>query len=202
MTPSTGLGTAAWKAWPVIAVIATWVTVALLWPRDRGQLSDADHAVFRQRVASLEAAKTEQERYYLMGEAALALAMEGKMELAERYAHELLAMSGQLRVDWNYGNAVHEANTVLGLAALKRGDNAEARRRLLGSARVRGSPQLNTYGPTMALARELLLIGEREVVLEFLELCGRFWESDRGRIDRWMKEIRSGRLPDFGANLY
>lgn len=194
--------TAAWRAAPAIVVLAVLVGGALLWPRDRGELTDADHAVFRQRVASLEAAKTEQERYYLLGEAALALAMEGKMELAASYAHELLAMSGQLKVDWNYGNAVHEANTVLGLVALKRGDTAEARRRLLASARVRGSPQLNTFGPTMALARELLLIGEREDVLEFLELCGRFWESDRGRIDRWMNEIRDGRPPDFGANLY
>ena len=53
----------------------------------------------------------------------------------------------------------------------------------------------------MALARLLLDAGERDAVLEFLELCGEFWKLDRGLLDSWTAAVRAGETPFFGVNL-
>jgi hypothetical protein len=50
----------------------------------------------------------------------------------------------------------------------------------------------------MPLARELLLRGEQETVLQVFEDCKRFWKLDRGRLDQWSEDVRAGRLPLFG----
>ena len=64
-----------------------------------------------------------------------------------------------------------------------------------------GSPQLDSFGPNMLLAKELLEHGEREAVIEYFKRCGRFWEMERTRLEQWTKDARAGRTPDFGANL-
>jgi hypothetical protein len=55
----------------------------------------------------------------------------------------------------------------------------------------------------MALAKELLEKGEREVVLEYFELCKNFWTgtNQHQKLDQWAGEVKKGRIPDFGANL-
>ncbi len=53
----------------------------------------------------------------------------------------------------------------------------------------------------MSLAKELLERGEKEVVLRYLDLCKSFWTSSRGQPDRWIDEIKAGKIPDFGPNL-
>ena len=97
------------------------------------------------------------------------------------------------------GDAVHAGNTVLGRLALRDGDVEVAKQRLLESGATSGSFSLERAGPSMVLARELLASGERDAVLEFLGSCTRFWKRDEGRLDRWAKEIREGRTPDFGS---
>jgi hypothetical protein len=53
----------------------------------------------------------------------------------------------------------------------------------------------------MSLAKDLLDKGQRDVVLEYFELCRKFWKMDRGRLDQWSQEVKDGKTPDFGANL-
>jgi hypothetical protein len=53
----------------------------------------------------------------------------------------------------------------------------------------------------MSFAREMPEAGEREPVLEYLNLCRSFWKGDEGRLDRWTREIKEGRIPDFGPSL-
>lgn len=53
----------------------------------------------------------------------------------------------------------------------------------------------------MSLARDLLLAGETDAVLEHLEDCRTLWEMGSESLDRWRDEVRIGRIPDFGANL-
>lgn len=101
---------------------------------------------------------------------------------------------------WDYGNIVHEAHTALGRIALREGDIAEAKRQLLEAGRTPGSPQLNSYGPDMTLARDLLAKGEHEVVLDYFELCRRFWKDEAHLLDRWSQDVREGRRPDFGSH--
>jgi hypothetical protein len=60
---------------------------------------------------------------------------------------------------------------------------------------------MNSFGPNMSLAKDLLEKGEREVVLEYFELCRKFWKLHTGRLDDWSRDVKAGRIPDFGANL-
>ena len=54
----------------------------------------------------------------------------------------------------------------------------------------------------MTLAKELLEKGEREVVLEYFDLCAKFWELERDKkLKKWKSQVEAGKTPDFGANL-
>ena len=62
---------------------------------------------------------------------------------------------------------------------------------------------LSSFGPNMALAKELLEAGEKAAVIEYLQLCKNFWDyaQKRGTLDRWIKTIKAGEIPEFGPNL-
>lgn len=104
---------------------------------------------------------------------------------------------------WNSGNRIHHGNLVLGRIALREGNIEAAKSRLIAAGKTPGSPQLNSFGPNMALAKALLEIGEREAVLEYFRLCSKFWNSDRAKekLDNWSVLSAAGRIPDFRANL-
>jgi hypothetical protein len=53
----------------------------------------------------------------------------------------------------------------------------------------------------MMLAKELLEKGERKSVLEYFDLCVKFWTGDNGKLSQWRTAVQSGEVPDFGANL-
>ena len=72
---------------------------------------------------------------------------------------------------------------------------------LLKAGATSGSPQLDSFGPNMSLAKELLEKDQREPVLLYFELCRKFWEMGGERLDRWTKEVNAGITPDFGGSL-
>jgi hypothetical protein len=117
------------------------------------------------------------------------------------YATEVLGGATRYRTDWNYGNAVHKANLALGRLALRDGSKEEAKGFLLEAGKTPGSPQLNSFGPNMVLAKEMLERGNRDAVLEYLDLCSKFWSSDFGALKRWKALIAEGKQPNFAANL-
>jgi hypothetical protein len=141
-------------------------------------------------------------RFYALNDLARMAFEAGEMEKAGRYANELLESAAAYPGDWNSGNAIHQGNVVLGRLDLRAGAVGKAKEHLLAAGRTKGSPQLNSFGPNMALAKELLERQEQEVVLEYLELCGTFWKNDRGRLEQWRVSIRGGAIPEFGASLY
>ncbi len=116
-------------------------------------------------------------------------------------AKDYLEAAERNRHSKNYGNAVHQANIVLGLIALERQEVELAEQYLLAAARTPGSSQLKGMGPNMLLAQKLLESGRRRTVLRYLERCGKFWRLSMGRLWKWKLEIRAGRTPNFGANL-
>jgi hypothetical protein len=117
-----------------------------------------------------------------------------------RYALELLeSVRGEER-DWNYGNVIHDANLILGRVALKQGKIEKAKGYLVEAGKTPGSPQLNSYGPDMSLAEELVTIGEREAVVEYFNLCRSFWKRGEGRLDEWTRAVEAGEIPDFGRH--
>ncbi len=125
----------------------------------------------------------------------------GEFEKAETYARRLLEVASQNRSDFYYGAALHHGNLILGRLALRAGDVQKAKSSLLAAGRTPGGPQLSSFGPNMSLAKELLERGEKQAVLEYLELCKRFWTSPRNPLDLWIETIKSGGTPNFGANL-
>jgi hypothetical protein len=127
-----------------------------------------------------------------------------EFEEARNFARELLssAASSDLPEFFrNGGNAVHHGNLILGRVALQSGDLIQARERLIAAGRTSGSPQLNSFGPNMAPARELLERGERGAVLEFFDLCEKFWQHGSDRLGEWKRQVNAGEVPEFGPNL-
>ncbi len=141
------------------------------------------------------------ERFTVLAATAKAAYGAGSYEIAEKYATELLASSSDYPNDWNYGNAIHDGNMVLGLVAVEKGDIDLAIEYLLKAGDTSGSPQINTFGPNMTLAEVLIEKGEAESVLEYFELCKKFWELEGGKLESWAASVRGGGKPDFGANL-
>ena len=123
-----------------------------------------------------------------------------EMEKAKKYANQMLESDGPT-ADWNYGNKVHDGNNLLGRIALANGDVEEAKKRLLAAADTPGSPQLDSFGPNMQLASELLDAGEKQAVLDCFDRCEKFWDMGADRLKAWRKKVEKGRKPDFGANL-
>lgn len=168
-------------------------------PAGGGEGLTVEQALARYEQA-LRATTDPARKFYLLTDAAPTALAAGQTEKAKSYARALLDQAPALEKDWNYGNAVHVGNTVLGLIALGDGGVAEAGRLLLASAGSHGSPQLNSFGPDMLLAKELLARGERETVAQYLELCARFWKGDYGKLDQWKAAVARGETPDFRPN--
>jgi protocatechuate 3,4-dioxygenase beta subunit len=98
-------------------------------------------------------------------------------------------------------DAVHQGNSTLGLLALEKGELAVARRFLLASGDVRGSPVLGSFGPNMNLANELLRRGERETVVTYLEQCLVFATLQADTIRGWIAEIKQGSTPTLRSSV-
>jgi hypothetical protein len=142
------------------------------------------------------------QRFYGLKAAAQAAFDAGDLNTAENYASELLADAPSYPKDWNYGNAIFYGNMLLGRVALRRDRNvALARSLLIASGKTPGSPQLNSFGPNMSLAKDLLKAGERDTVLEFFGECSLFWKQQFSKLDQWSAMVKGGGDPDFGANL-
>lgn len=80
--------------------------------------------------------------------------------------------------DWNYGNLLHEGHIMLGAVRLVEGDLPAAEAELRAAGQTPGSPQLNSFGPDLSLAWELLRRGRDEAVLDYLHGIARFWSPD------------------------
>lgn len=140
-------------------------------------------------------------RFYRLDELAKQAFAADDLKKASLYATDLLAAAAQQPQDWNYGNAILMGNTVLGRIALRQGQLDSAKEYLLKAGRTPGSPQLNSFGPNMSLAKELAEKGEQTVVIEYFDLCRKFWKMGADKLDLWTKTVQAGNVPDFGANL-
>ena len=112
---------------------------------------------------------------------------------------------------WNYGNRIFNVHTLLGRVALREGKLDDAKKHLLTAGHTPGSPQLNSFGPSFILARELAEKGERDTVIDFLDSVARFWanpdtrtEANSNRVasenlkqlEFWKTQLRAGKVPD------
>jgi tetratricopeptide (TPR) repeat protein len=149
----------------------------------------------------LAAADTPEKRFYALGAAAKECFAAGRIEDAEKYAQELMALLPSFQANREFGGAMSDANLVLGRIVVRKGNVEEAKRYLLAAGQSPTTPQLENYGPNMNLAKDLLAKGERQVVLNYFVLCRKFWLNGGAQLDQWSQQVRDGNTPDFGANL-
>jgi thiol-disulfide isomerase/thioredoxin len=134
----------------------------------------------------LQTSTIEAQRTHLLGMLAEVEFDAGQTSEAARDAAKVLTVAPPRGWD-----EIHKAHTLLGRIAMKRGDLATAKQSLLASARVESTPTLSSFGPSMHLAQQLLDAGERDVVIEYLELSRKFWTRDQGKIDAFVKALKT-----------
>jgi len=186
-------------ALPVILFITVRIApdaIPYLIKSNIGSTEPKDHG-----VARLQKAKSEEDRFYALGDAAKQAFTKGDYTDAKTCAEELATLAPKYKGNWNYGNAIQDSNVVLGRLALREGRVEDAKSHLIEAGKSPGSPQMNSFGPNVSLAKDLLEKGEKQIVIEYFTLCKSFWEMHRGRLDDWIALAQGGRVPDFGANL-
>ena len=176
------------------AIISLLMTLPCLAQIDQGTR-------YKKAMAQLNNATNEMTRFYALNKAAQESLNAGKQDDARQYAKELKALMEKYKMDWNYGNAVQDVNIVFGRLALSEGKMDVAKQFLLAAGQSPGSPQMNTFGPNMTLAKALLEKGAKDTVLEYFTLCSKFWTMDDGKLKEWSALVKQGEMPYFGANL-
>lgn len=116
---------------------------------------------------------------------------------------EYLKLANKYKDDWNYGNAIHQSYTYLGLLSIDQNKISRAKEYLIKAGSTPGSPQLNNFGPNMLLAEKLLRLNQVDVVLEYIDICKSFWcfFFRITKTIKWKWLIKNGKVPNFGASL-
>lgn len=136
-------------------------------------------------------------RFYLLDDLVSEQYSKGNYSKAKDLAHEYIELAETYSKNWNFGNAIHDANRILGLMSYSEGKIDEAADYLLQSSKSTGSPQLDTFGPEMDLANLLLKEGKAEAVKTYLIEIKKFWEMDNGAVDDWLEKIEAGKKPEL-----
>ena len=145
----------------------------------------------------------------------------GNISEAKNYATQLLSIAPKIRpndydkpenvylhdtvgnsIHTDYGVAIHDGNMVLGRIALREHWLSDAKNYLAKAGMTPGACTLNSFGPNMSLAQDLIDAGQRDTVLQYFTECRRFWGYQADKLDSWEEDVKSGGSPDFGANLY
>lgn len=121
----------------------------------------------------------------------------GELDRAHALARRLLDFVEREGLSTRRSRAHFDAHAALGRVALRRGDVDAAERHLLEAAHLDGDESLTTFGPSTELAQELLDVGRRAAVREFLERCRVFSNHDHGRIDAWLAALDRGDADPF-----
>ena len=137
------------------------------------------------------------ERFYSLDSLAKAAYEAGDFDGATRLAKEYLELATLYRCDWNYGNAIHDANRYLGLISLKKGDGEAAATYLLAAGKSTGSPQLDSFGPDLDLANALLKEGRVPAVKQYLNDIRSFWKMGDVQTSEWLASIEKGEKPEL-----
>ena len=125
----------------------------------------------------------------------------GRVEDAKSWALLALQESSSTKPDWSTADSAHRGHITLGRIALISGNLAEAKQHLIAAGQSQGSPSLDSFGPNMMLAKELLEKGERDTVIEYFQQCANFWKMHGDKLEQWTATVKGGGIPDFGANL-
>jgi len=173
-------------------------------PSEKKKLAQKELVLLEKKYSSRPPEKTEQEKEWSLDklrELAEVAFRAGEYKKATDYANKSLSKVKGHPLKGTYALVVHKGHIVLGRIALQKGDVKAAGMHLLAAGDVKGSATLSSFGPNMALAKELLEHGQRDVVIAYLERCKRFWDMGQKELTSWIKIIQKGGMPKFGANL-
>jgi TonB family protein len=120
------------------------------------------------------------------------------IDKATMYATQLLRLPPK---DYDYGQAVHDGNMVLGVVSLRQGNVNQAKHYLVEAGKTSGSSLISQFGPNMLLAKGLLEKGERDAVIEYFQACKAFWKDGATQLDEWTAAVRGGGMPSFSVSL-
>lgn len=130
-----------------------------------------------------------------------------RFERAAALATELILDFGQDVSEAAYDRAAHTGNIVLGRIALRAGDTAKAKEHLLIAVRAPLRKEKSSLTEIdMKLAAELFARGEKDAVLEYLELCEGLWNlrhyaelyvDETTALKKWREQIRQNKTPSF-----
>lgn len=153
-------------------------------------------------LAATVTAADDQALFYAAPGGAMAAYLLGEFARAGELAAQCLTLAEQSPDNWSYGNAIHTAHTVKGLPVLEQGDIQRAAVELLEAGAIPGSPQLGSFGPSMFLALRLLQVGESSSVLDYFQLCRKFWKMGDVWLELWEAKVRAGGIPNFFSARY
>jgi hypothetical protein len=122
--------------------------------------------------------------------------MNGKPAEAAASARELLVLARRNPGEELHGDAVFDANIVLGKPALRRGNVKEAVHHLLTASGTPGSERLRQGQFELNLSRAIVDAGEREAAAQFLERMAPKTIRD-AQFQEWAAAIRKGINPDL-----
>lgn len=134
-------------------------------------------------------------RFYALGD--LIESGDGECKKVIGLAKEYLKLAKEYNKNWNYGNAIHDGNAILGMCSLNDGDIAKANEYLLAASRSPGSPQLDSFGPELKLANELLKLNQDLQVIKYLENISTFWKETKTPINEVILKIKNGETPEL-----
>ena len=123
--------------------------------------------------------------------------MELSKRDAKRYAEDALALAPRYRDHPEYGTAIYLANMTLGTLALRDGDTKKAVLFLRNASRAPASEELAYSNGIVSshhwhLAADLLKLGEKEAVLEFLDRMSAISVANRYELREAATEIHGG----------
>jgi hypothetical protein len=79
--------------------------------------------------------------------------------------------------NWNYGNAIQDGNFVLGRIAVHEYRITDAKEFLKQAGDTPGSPQLDSFGPNMSLAKDMLEAARKTLYSRISKLVGSFGKT-------------------------
>jgi len=121
----------------------------------------------------------------------------GDWDRSQKFAVDLLALAPEFKTDAHYGEAIFEANVVLGLHAMRAGDVKGAVRFLHDAPQGPVFSEDSQYSVSLAprLVSALLKAGERTSVAVFLERTARINPARKSQLLRDASAIRAGIMP-------
>lgn len=159
-----------------------------------GELMDAAHDCWN---PSSKYVTPGLQRFYDISDLIDEAVFENKTELAVRLSDEYLKLAEEYKKNWNYGNAIHDANIAKGIVELRMGNLAKSGEYLVKASKSPGSPQLDSFGPDLELANVLLKKGQKDQVIEYLKGIEVFWGGNKRAIDALIFKIVSGEKPEI-----